>query len=242
MQYGVASRAELIKEVKIAIEPLEAILDELKGQEVIFELGEGYLMAGVRFRDWRERMLRSLTDFHGKNHLKPGISKAELKQVLPDDVSMQKLDLFLKKLIGDGEIRFEQYMVALAAFEPKPTVAEENVFAKIRKIFAERGVETPELGELAQELKVAQEKVGLYLEYLTYMKEIILVADGYYLRTQMVTEIHERLVGFLQGKGEITLAEARDLLGSSRKYTLPILEYFDGEGVTKRKDNIRVLA
>lgn len=242
MQYGVASRAELVKEVKIAVEPLEAILADLKGQEMLFELGEGYLMAGVRFRDWRERILRTLKDFHEANHLKPGISKAELKQVLPDNLSMQKLDLFLGKLLRDSEIRFEHHMVAIATFEPKPTPEEENVLAKIRKLFNERGVETPELGELALELKVTPEKVACYLEYLTYGKEIASIADGYYLLTKTVTEIQERLVGFLQSNGEITLAEARDLLGSSRKYTLPILEFFDEEGVTKRKENVRVLA
>lgn len=241
MQYGVASRSELAKEAKIAAESLEGILAELKMQEVVFELGEGYLMAGVRFRDWRERILRALADFHEKNHLKPGISKAELKQVLPDSLSIQKLDLFLGKLLAGGEIRFEQHRVAAAGFEPKPTSAEDQVLARIRKIFGERGVETPEAEELARELKLAAEKTEIYVQYLIYQKEIVRVADGYYLLTKTMAEIEDRLVDFLRNQGEITLAEARDLLGSSRKYTLPILEFFDEKGVTKRKENVRIL-
>lgn len=42
-------------------------------------------------------------------------------------------------------------------------------------------------------------------------------------------------------EGEITLAAVRDLTGSSRKYTLPMLEHFDTKGVTRRVGDKRIL-
>jgi selenocysteine-specific elongation factor len=45
----------------------------------------------------------------------------------------------------------------------------------------------------------------------------------------------------LQNKGSITLAELRDMVQTSRKYALPLLEYMDNMGITLRKGDIRVL-
>ncbi|MBI1994283.1 MAG: SelB C-terminal domain-containing protein, partial [Deltaproteobacteria bacterium] len=49
------------------------------------------------------------------------------------------------------------------------------------------------------------------------------------------------LYKYLADKGEITAATCRDLLGSSRKYTIPLLEYFDREGLTIRIGDVRRL-
>lgn len=239
MQYGIVTRPELVKEAKLAPEQLAGLIDQLMEQGFIFELAEGYLMAQRRHSEWRERICEVLAAFHQKNHLKPGMSRAELKQQL-DMLNAQKYDLYLERLVQENVIKLDQHMVAQSDFLPTPTEAEAKVIEKIKALFTARGVETPELAELAQELKVAPEKVSGYLEYLIYLQQLVMVSDGYYLLTAIVNGIRDKLVTFLKEKGEVTLAEARDIFGSSRKYTLPILEYFDEIGLTRRKENVRV--
>lgn len=240
MQYGIVTQPELVKEAKLAPEQLAELIGQLEEQGLIFELGEGYLMAQRQHGEWRERILNALLAFHQKNHLKPGISRAELKRNLPDLLNGQKYDLYLERLVQEDAIKLDQHMVAQSDFLPTPTEAEAKVIEKIKSLFIAKGVETPELAELAQEVKAAPEKVASYLEYLIYLQQVIIVNNGYYLLRAVVDEIRGKLVNCLKEKGEITLAEARDVFGSSRKYTLPILEYFDEIGVTRRKENVRV--
>ncbi|AZR74580.1 selenocysteine-specific translation elongation factor [Anoxybacter fermentans] len=241
LRHGIISPSELLKEAKLAEKELDELLEKLLDKEMIIELGDGYLMALTVYRDWKKRILKKLEEFHKENHLKPGISRAELKQVLPDKLTTQKYDLFLEKLLKSGEIRLDQYMVALASFEPQPIKEEEKILKEIKKIFADKGIETPGIKELAREIKIDEKKVQEYLEYLMYLGEIVQIRDGYYLSVSVLNEVQDKVVNYLKEKGEITLAEARDLLESSRKYTLPIMEYFDQINLTRRKDNVRVL-
>jgi selenocysteine-specific elongation factor len=64
--------------------------------------------------------------------------------------------------------------------------------------------------------------------------------DMYFLASS-IEQLKARLRQFLTDKGEITAASFRDLIGSSRKYTIPLLEYFDRDGLTIRIGDIRKL-
>jgi len=67
------------------------------------------------------------------------------------------------------------------------------------------------------------------------------VATDLYFLSSCVDKVRGVLYRFLTEKGEITAAAFRDLLGSSRKYTIALLEYFDREGMTIRVGDIRRL-
>jgi selenocysteine-specific elongation factor len=62
-----------------------------------------------------------------------------------------------------------------------------------------------------------------------------------YFLAGSIDQLRTTLKKFLTEKGEMTAAAFRDLIGSSRKYTIPLLEYFDREGMTIRIGDIRKL-
>ena len=70
---------------------------------------------------------------------------------------------------------------------------------------------------------------------------MIRVATDLYYLPSTVDQVRDVLKKFLSEKGEITAASFRDLIGSSRKYTIPLLEYFDREGLTIRIGDVRRL-
>jgi selenocysteine-specific elongation factor len=67
------------------------------------------------------------------------------------------------------------------------------------------------------------------------------VATDLYFLSSCVDNVKNVLCKHLAEKGEISAATFRDLLGSSRKYTIALLEYFDREGVTLRVGDVRRL-
>lgn len=241
LHYGIISRQELKKEVKLGSDYLVQIESLLK-KEQIFQLGDNHLMSWIRYRKWRERLRDHLETFHQQNHLKPGLSKAELKQVFPQALGVQEFDLFLNELMLAGEITMDQYIVSLGGFKPTPTEAEKLTMQQIKDLLSSQKIETHSPADLAMKLKLDMEMIASYLEYLCYLQELVKITVDYYLERSVFTQVQTKVIDFLNKNDEITLAQARDLLQSSRKYTLPILEYLDEIKLTRRQENVRVLA
>jgi selenocysteine-specific elongation factor len=63
--------------------------------------------------------------------------------------------------------------------------------------------------------------------------------DGIVFAISALDEGRRRVQGALQERGAVTVADVRDLLGSTRKYVLPILQRLDAEGVTRRRGDER---
>lgn len=78
--------------------------------------------------------------------------------------------------------------------------------------------------------------------YLENAGEIIPVGEDLFFHVDAVNEAKKLVGEYIACHGKITVGEARDLLGSSRKFVVPLLEYFDAVGFTERKGNVRVLA
>jgi len=65
--------------------------------------------------------------------------------------------------------------------------------------------------------------------------------EDLYFHHDAIKELEERLIKFLQEKGEITTSELKELTGVSRKYTIPLIEYFDKIQLTVRVGDKRML-
>ena len=241
LRHGIITKEELMKEAKFSGEEAAELLESLLKKDMVFKLGETYYMGNSTFKTWRERVINRLEEFHQKNHLKPGISKAELKQVLPDNLSTQKYDQFLELFLGSGEIKIDGYIVSLADFNPEPKTEEEELVEKIKDKFEEGGVEPPGIEELAEELDLSKDKTADYILYLVYLEQLSQIKGDFYLAKATIKDIEDKIVNYLKDNGEITLGQARDLMETSRKYAMPIMEYLDQINVTRREGNIRVL-
>src|SRR5262249_12027821 len=69
---------------------------------------------------------------------------------------------------------------------------------------------------------------------------LVRVGEALYRGTQ-IEQIHRKMETFIDQNGKMTMAEFRDLLGTSRKYAVPLLEWFDGRGITVRSGDFRML-
>jgi selenocysteine-specific elongation factor len=72
-------------------------------------------------------------------------------------------------------------------------------------------------------------------------KKLVRVKESLFFHTEALEAIQQKLVAFLRERKEIGPADIKDLLGISRKYAIPLLEFFDGRRVTQRVGERRVL-
>ena len=68
------------------------------------------------------------------------------------------------------------------------------------------------------------------------------IADGIYFHRETIEEIRRVMKKYLEENERITAGDAKNLIGSTRKYSIPLLEQLDREGFTVRKGDYRVLS
>jgi len=79
------------------------------------------------------------------------------------------------------------------------------------------------------------------LAILVARGEVVKVAEGIVYSRQALDDMVARITARIKENGKVTLGEVRDMFGSSRKYVQALLEYLDGERITKRVGDDRVL-
>lgn len=101
--------------------------------------------------------------------------------------------------------------------------------------------EAPTIKELCERLNLTEKQLFEHLAMLCREGRAVKVKSDVYYAPGAIAEIREKLIARLREKGEITPPEFRDLTGLSRKFMIPLLEFFDGEKLTIRLGDKRVL-
>jgi selenocysteine-specific elongation factor len=184
---------------------------------------------------------KALKEFHASHPLVPGMDMEELRGKLPYQVSPKIFRVLVESLINEKTIAKEENLLRLAAHRVQLGGQEKTQMERIKKILGEEPMAPPDLKEIEKQLGVNRNKLNEVIRLLERDRSVVRVAPDLYYLSNSVDQVRAVLKKFLLEKGEITAASFRDLIGSSRKYTIPLLEYFDREGVTIRIGDVRRL-
>jgi selenocysteine-specific elongation factor len=150
-----------------------------------------------------------------------------LKKVREGKAARSLIALLAEK----GVVVLENGRARLPGFTPKDDAAfresGEALFAYCRR----RGFQPPTLEEARGELKMEPRVFSLLVKSLKNARRLVLLSGEFLLTDEVENDMMEILRKI---EGDVTLAAVRDATNSSRKFILPILEYFDSRGYTRR--------
>ena len=112
---------------------------------------------------------------------------------------------------------------------------------KIKSLLAEQPLAPPDLKEIEKQAGVPRNRINEVIRLLEREGAVVRITTDMYFLASSVEQLRQTLRNYLTDKGEMTAASFRDLIGSSRKYTIPLLEFFDRDGLTIRIGDIRRL-
>ncbi|MDA8432815.1 MAG: selenocysteine-specific translation elongation factor [Nitrospiraceae bacterium] len=184
----------------------------------------------------RDAITGMLRAFHKKNPLKAGMSKEEVRNQLRIDAR-----IFNFVLAGLKNIVVDKDLVRLAEFRVALSGSEEGYSTKMLDLLEKGGFQPPLRDELAAELKLDQKRLADILGHLAKEKSIVRINESIYLSARSFEQMISLVHSFFSKKPEMTVAEFRDLLNTSRKYALPFLEYLDSGKITIRTGDVRKL-
>ncbi len=185
----------------------------------------------------RDQLTRRIEDHHESDPSSPGLSVETARQSLGAMAPLA--DPLLAQLSGEGLVRIDGAVVVRAGFTPRAGGGEAEV-ARLVAAIAEAGLEPPTTGELAGRLGLTDAAGALRIAAARGEIEPV-ERDRYYGRAAL-----ERFLAAVRSAGEagdIAPAALRDQLGLSRKFLIPLLEWSDRRGHTRRTpDGRRILA
>jgi selenocysteine-specific elongation factor len=193
------------------------------------------------FEALRQRISEHLTDYHSTNPLKAGMPKEELKSKFPLLTDAKLFNQVLNQMIKSQQIVQEENTVRLDSHRVSLGRDQADIRNKILEIYGDGGLQPPYFRDVIKELNTTPKHVQDVLMLLVEEGLVIKTKDDLYFDVAAVENLKARLVEFLKSNGEITTPQFKEMTGVSRKYVIPLIEYFDAKNVTLRVGDSRKL-
>ena len=165
-----------------------------------------------------------------------GRPREELRTHLPAALPQRAFDAILSGLATRGALVADADRVRKAAAKPTPvSPLEASILAKLE---AAR-LEPPRPKELSELLRVTEPQLKAVLDKLIAAKLVTRIKPDLVVHAAVIADLRTRLLAFLDAHPTIDAQQWKDLTGASRKFTIPLAEYFDAEKVTLRVGDLR---
>ena len=187
---------------------------------------------------WREKLVSTVRGYEGQFPLRNGIGREELKVRLAVAWPHRRWQNILEEGARRGYYRLNGSKIQ----SPSPPAWPPEMLKKLeclRQRWRQSGLTPPDLLGGTADCGVSRSEAPEYAQYLVETGEWQLIG-GIYFANEAVASAKEELLTHLERCGEASVADIRELWGTSRKYAVPLLEYFDQLRVTRRQGDKRV--
>jgi selenocysteine-specific elongation factor len=234
--------ADLASRLHITPSELEVSLKALEESErlEIWREDETTLYWGkVTAEIWRSNLINKIRAYESSNPLRSGISREELKTRLGISWTHRRWQTILEQGSARGFYRISGSKVQTNEGVEIPAGILKRLEA-LRAKWKIVGLTPPDFTTTAETCGISKSEALEYAQYLCEIGEWVHI-DQFYFSQKDLEPAKERLIEFLKEHGEIGVSEVREMWGTSRKYTVPLLEFFDNQKITKRNGDKRKL-
>lgn len=227
------SEKDIMDNVQGEKEELRERLTAMKEAGSVLELGQQYI-GSDRLEELRKEFLRILSDFHQKSPLRAGMPREELKSRIKYVAKGKQYDLILDRLVEEGTVKIFGTLARRPGFEVVYTKEQKKQRDAIETALLDGRYAPPSLKELCPDKKC--------LALIDSMEDCVIRLDqDIVMHRTHFDEATRLMLEFAKANGSISLAQFRDLLETSRKYAVALLDFYDKVGITRRQEDVRVL-
>ncbi len=231
---------EISREANLREARVEALLKKLESNGEVLRVArpQAYVdesLAGTLL----DAALRYLNEAQTREPWAMGATSLALSRAL--DVPEALLVRVLSALADEGRLAHRAGYFSTTGHTPSLTAEQQKLFQEIVPLDAASPFRPAELATVAARVRESGVTgAAKAFDMLLAKGAFVKVNEELYRGTQ-IAQIRSRIQTFLREHGKMTMAEFRDLMGTSRKYAVPLLEWFDARGITVRSGDYRML-
>ncbi len=221
---------ELAVKCDLATDETRSVIDRLVENGKVVIVGQekqGILFTRSGWEQLAKRAEDIVKNYHQKFPTRAGISKGELSSKL----KLAPTSAALQKLFQSGILLEEGATVHLPSHEIQLSQRQQEKVDTFLRALKENPFSPP--GDIVLEPDL--------INLLINRQQVVKVSDGVVFSASAYEEMVKKVTAYAKEKGKVTLAEVRDMLGTSRKYAQALLEYMDEKKITRRVGDERIL-
>jgi len=228
---------EYVKQSGLPKEEVTEQVERLKEDGVLIELSKQVLLHKEFIISKEQEMLTIVNKYHEEYPVRLGIPKEELRNKLFPNIKNKVFDEVLSLYTV---VTVHGKYISYIDFEIVYTKSQAYMIKTVKETLDKDGFKPTLMNDLMKNFPKEKHSKDILMN-LVELGELIRINDGIYFTKETYNKALEILKEAFNEKGKMPLADCRDLLDTSRKYIVPIMEYLDGKGITKRVGDERML-
>jgi selenocysteine-specific elongation factor len=229
---------------------LDEILKKAIAENVVKKAiveADKFYVARTPFENLKSKTLSEIENHHRREPLSKGILRETLREKIFAHLAPEIFKTTLVHLEKDGKISAERDFVRATAHSQELSPDEMKVRKKLLEIYARAKLEVPTLenalNESTGDTKLLREHARKIFQLILNSGEIVKVTEDFYFSKNVIVELISKIKNFASKSSDrlIDVAAFKDIAGVSRKYAIPLLEYFDREKITRRAGDKRLI-
>jgi selenocysteine-specific elongation factor len=240
-------RADIVARTGWLDEVLEDALKKAQESGRVVE-AEGVYLSQGRFEQLSGGALEELRAFHKREPLARGLPRETLRERRFAHLAPEIFRAVISHLEAKGALRSEKEFVSESSHSLTLSDEDAALKGRLEDIYREAGLEVPQLEDAiarAASQKISREHARKILQLLLDARVLVRVQPELLFHSEAI----DGLVAKLRRYGDehmperlIDVAAFKDLAGITRKYAIPLLEYFDRERITRRAGDRRIIS
>jgi selenocysteine-specific elongation factor len=233
---------ELLNRVEMPPGEVQSIIKKMAGKGTLLVIDPEKLKVIERgqFQGLRELVLAQLREFHQRLPMKSGLSKEELRTKLSPEVDVKLFQILINELIQSKEVVLEKDKLRLPDHQIS-SADEKGLVKRVEATILKGGLQPASPKELSEEWSERENEVRAIFEHLVHEGVLVRIKSEIYFHRVPFEKLKEELVAYLKSHQEITTPQFKEMTKASRKYVIPLIEYFDQIKLTLRLGDKRVL-
>jgi selenocysteine-specific elongation factor len=221
-------------------EALEQLLADDHVVSVFADEAE-YLFHRARLKALLDKTMAVVGEYHRRFPLRAGMPREELRSRIMGDVNSRVFAAVLLEIQAESSLGLTAKSVALRDFRVEFAGKWNRARETAIRLLTGPLFSPPALDELKTETGLSSEDTRELLDALVEAQAVVKVAEGMYFHAAAIARARELVLQHFRAEPELSLAAFRTYIDSSRKYALPLLEYFDQQRITYRVGEVRRL-
>jgi selenocysteine-specific elongation factor len=194
--------------------------------------GERLVITGKHFESFKEDLLKKLDELHKAEPLRIGYTALELRKEMK--ARGELATAALASLTASSSVAMEQDRYRLPSFKVQLDDELSGLAREIEELFLKGRFKTPRPEELSSLVKGRDTDIAKMMQQLIESGVLVKVAPQIVFHRENVEEARRKVITHIEEHGELDSYNFKNLIDSTRKYSIPLLDYFDAVGVTVR--------
>lgn len=240
-QVGAVPRpvADLAKTAGLSLDAAREAIQSLVQKGLAAALPSGRYVSAAALTEVGKEFLARLGRRHDAAPLSLGFAKKDLFRDLKSDRLL--IDQAIAQLLQAGQITSNAAGFQIPERIPKLSPQQSGLAEKITAIYRKAGFASPRRDELPPLLGTPANALDPVFDFLAQTGELVALSDKVVVAREHLAEAKAKLLEYLRQHGSVETGVFKDVLGATRKYVIPLLEYWDAQGLTRRVGNNRYL-